>query len=57
MRRHRPIIEEPDAVNESGLNRFLNHSLTYGWCLVTAAVFAYATIRISKGGEFLYFNF
>jgi alginate O-acetyltransferase complex protein AlgI len=57
MRRHRPIIEEPDAVNERGLNRFFGHSFTYGWCLITAAVFAYATIRISKGGEFLYFNF
>lgn len=57
MRRHRPIIEEPDPVNEHGLARFLRHSFTYRWCLVTAATFAYATIRISRGGEFLYFNF
>ena len=57
MRHSRPILEEPEPAGELSPFRGLSHSLSLGWCLLTGALFAYATIGISKGGDFLYFNF
>lgn len=57
MKQSRPILEEPEPTDGRSPFRRLAHSQSLGWCLVTGALFAYATIGISKGGDFLYFNF
>jgi len=57
MRRSRPILTEPEAVSQRSPFRELVHSQTLGWSLLTGVVFAYSVIGVSKGGDFLYFNF
>jgi alginate O-acetyltransferase complex protein AlgI len=57
MRRHRPTIEEPEPEDELVRPRWLVHSFKLGWCVLFGVLAAYAVICISRGGEFLYFNF
>jgi alginate O-acetyltransferase complex protein AlgI len=57
MRRHRPTLEPPEPADEEARPRWLVHSFTLGWCVLMGVLAAYAIIGISRGGEFLYFNF
>jgi D-alanyl-lipoteichoic acid acyltransferase DltB (MBOAT superfamily) len=57
MRRHRLTLEEPKLKLEAVRPRWLVHYFTYGWGILLGMLAAYALISISRGGEFLYFNF
>lgn len=57
MRMHRPTLESAELDRDTWAGRKLVHTLNLGWCVATGIVAAYAIICISRGGEFLYFNF